>query len=201
MASVNKGQFVWYEDMTKDPGEAIAFYSDVVGWKTEPFQGSDYTMWVSQQGPLGGVMKAQEESAKAPASWLAHVQVDDVGATVEQGAPFPEGTTMVMDLFAAQKDAGGTLLTNDEGALLKGDLLKIFVMGKQPGWGQYAESGLQNGDWMYAAYAADGLTELTDPVATCFGCHLPLGESKDWVQRYDEYFQARAGHASAGLTR
>jgi len=82
MASVNKGQFVWYEDMTKDPGEAIAFYSDVVGWKTEPFQGSDYTMWVSQQGPLGGVMKAQEEAAKAPASWLAHVQVDDVDATV-----------------------------------------------------------------------------------------------------------------------
>jgi len=138
---------------------------------------------------------------RSDAAQVRDIYINDVGATVEQGAPFPEGTTMVMDLFAAQKDAGGTLLTNDEGALLKGDLLKIFVMGKQPGWGQYAESGLQNGDWMYAAYAADGLTELTDPVATCFGCHLPLGESKDWVQRYDEYFQARAGHASAGLTR
>ena len=82
MASVMKGQFVWYEDMTKDPGGAIAFYSEVVGWKTEPFQGSDYTMWVGNQGPLGGVMKQPEEQARegARASWLAHVQVDDVDA-------------------------------------------------------------------------------------------------------------------------
>jgi predicted enzyme related to lactoylglutathione lyase len=82
MASVMKGQFVWYEDMTKDPREAIAFYSEVVGWRTEPFQGSDYTMWVSKQGPLGGVMKQAGEQAKegAPAHWLAHVQVDDVEA-------------------------------------------------------------------------------------------------------------------------
>jgi uncharacterized protein len=84
MASVNKGQFVWYEDMTRDPRGAIAFYSDVVGWKTEPFQGTDYTMLVSPQGPLGGVMKPPEEAAKegARASWLAHVEVDDVDATV-----------------------------------------------------------------------------------------------------------------------
>ncbi len=83
MASVKKGQFVWYEDMTKDPRGAIAFYSDVVGWKTEPFEGTDYTMWVSAQGPLGGVMKPAAEQAKegAPAHWIAHVQVDDVDAT------------------------------------------------------------------------------------------------------------------------
>ena len=82
MASVKKGQFVWYEDMTKDPQGAIAFYSDVVGWSTEPFEGTDYMMWVSKQGPLGGVMKQTGEEAKhgARASWLAHVQVDDVDA-------------------------------------------------------------------------------------------------------------------------
>jgi hypothetical protein len=134
---------------------------------------------------------------RSDSAQVRDIYINDVGATAEAGAPFPEGTTMVMDLFAAQKDAGGTLLTNDDGTLLKGDLLKIFVMGKQTGWGQYAESGLQNGDWMYAAYQADRVTELTDPVSACFGCHLPLGESKDWVQRYDEYFQARAGNASA----
>lgn len=82
MASVMKGQFVWYEDMTKDPGGAIDFYSEVVGWKTEPFQGSDYTMWVGRQGPLGGVMKQTGEQARegVRASWLAHVLVDDVDA-------------------------------------------------------------------------------------------------------------------------
>jgi uncharacterized protein len=85
MASANKGLFVWYEDMAKDPQAAIAFYSDVVGWKTQPFSegGGDYTMWVGSQGPLGGVMKLppQAEKMGAPPHWMAHVEVEDVDAT------------------------------------------------------------------------------------------------------------------------
>lgn len=84
MASGNKGLFVWYEHLTKDAKATIAFYSDVVGWKTQPFeQGGDYVMWVGSQGPLGGVMKLPEEAAKMgmPPHWMAHVLVDDVDAT------------------------------------------------------------------------------------------------------------------------
>jgi predicted enzyme related to lactoylglutathione lyase len=83
MATAKKGLFVWYEDLAKDPQAAIAFYSDVLGWKTQPFSGSgdgDYTMWVGGQGPLGGVMKLPEEMG-APPHWMAHVQVEDVDAT------------------------------------------------------------------------------------------------------------------------
>jgi predicted enzyme related to lactoylglutathione lyase len=85
MAAVNKGQFCWYEHLTKDEPGAIGFYSAVVGWKTQPFQegGGGYTMWVGSQGPLGGVMKLPEEAEKmgAPPHWEAHVKVDDVDAT------------------------------------------------------------------------------------------------------------------------
>jgi predicted enzyme related to lactoylglutathione lyase len=84
MASAKKGLFVWYEHLTKDVQGAIAFYSDVVGWKTQPFpEGGEYIMWVGSQGPLGGVMKLPEEAAKMkmPPHWMAHVQVDDVDAT------------------------------------------------------------------------------------------------------------------------
>jgi predicted enzyme related to lactoylglutathione lyase len=88
MAIAGKGQFVWYEHLTKDAGGAVAFYSDVVGWKTQPFQGGGgaYTMWVGSQGPLGGVMKLPEEAEKmgAPPHWEAHVEVDDVDATTAQ---------------------------------------------------------------------------------------------------------------------
>jgi uncharacterized protein len=87
MATVSKGQFVWYEHLTKDAPRAIGFYSDVVGWKTQPFPGGgDYVMWVGTQGPLGGVMKLPEEAEKmgAPPHWEAHVQVDDVDATTAQ---------------------------------------------------------------------------------------------------------------------
>jgi predicted enzyme related to lactoylglutathione lyase len=84
MATASKGQFVWYEHLTRDPGAAIGFYSDVVGWRTQPFgEGSQYVMWVGSQGPLGGVMKLpDDEAARAAAPhWMANVQVDDVDAT------------------------------------------------------------------------------------------------------------------------
>jgi uncharacterized protein len=82
------GRFVWYELMTTDTKAAIAFYSEVIGWKTELFpesQGPEaYTMWVGSQGPLGGVMTLPEEARKmgAPPHWMAHVEVGDVDATI-----------------------------------------------------------------------------------------------------------------------
>jgi len=81
MTNDNNGHFVWYELMTSDPKAAIAFYSEVVGWKTQPFQ-DDYTMWVGSQGPLGGVMTLPEPAKKmgAPPHWMASVQVADVDA-------------------------------------------------------------------------------------------------------------------------
>lgn len=85
MASVNEGSFVWHEYLTRDPAASIDFYSDVVGWKTQPFQGGhDYTMWVASQGPLGGVMKLPDEALQAGTrpQWMAHVEVDDVDASV-----------------------------------------------------------------------------------------------------------------------
>jgi predicted enzyme related to lactoylglutathione lyase len=33
MANPNDGRFLWYENITKDPKAAIAFYSDVIGWQ------------------------------------------------------------------------------------------------------------------------------------------------------------------------
>lgn len=83
MANSNVGRFVWYEHLTKDPKAAIAFYSEVMGWKTQPFgEGSDYLMWVGSQGPLGGVMTLPEQAAKmgAPPHWMAHVQVEGLDA-------------------------------------------------------------------------------------------------------------------------
>jgi predicted enzyme related to lactoylglutathione lyase len=85
MAKTSKGHFVWHEHMTRDPKAAIAFYSEVVGWKTQPFgQLGDYQMWVGSQGPLGGVMKlpAELEKIGVPPHWMGNVQVDDVDATV-----------------------------------------------------------------------------------------------------------------------
>jgi predicted enzyme related to lactoylglutathione lyase len=87
--SKNQGRFVWYELLTTDPKGAQAFYTEVVGWKTQPFDGipgMDYTMWAGSQGPVGGVMDLPEEARKmgAPSYWQANVEVPDVDQAVEE---------------------------------------------------------------------------------------------------------------------
>jgi uncharacterized protein len=85
MANTRNGAFVWYDHLARDPGEAVGFYGDVVGWKTKPFgEGSHYLMWVGAQGPLGGVIELPAEAAKmgAPPHWMGNVQVENVDAAV-----------------------------------------------------------------------------------------------------------------------
>jgi len=84
MTESNTGRFVWYELMTTDPKAAIAFYTEVVGWKTQPWENGEYTMWMGSQGPLGGAMVLPEAAKKmgAPPHWMANVQVADVNKTV-----------------------------------------------------------------------------------------------------------------------
>ncbi len=143
---------------------------------------SDYRTWPVF---LANVQRADNGQVR-------DVYVNPIGATVQQGQPFPMGTVLVMDLFAAQKDDTGAPVLDGNGHLIKAALLKTFVMGKDTGWGNYVSSDLRNGDWLYAAYATDGKTPTADPLPPCFSCHLPLGASQDWVQRYADYFQQRA---------
>jgi predicted enzyme related to lactoylglutathione lyase len=83
MSQNTTGRFVWYELLTSDTKGAIAFYTEVIGWKTQPFEG-EYTMWVGGQGPLGGTMTLPEPAKQmgAPPHWMAHVEVADVDRTV-----------------------------------------------------------------------------------------------------------------------
>lgn len=82
-----KSHFIWYELMTEDPKGAIAFYSEVAGWKTQAFGdgATPYSMWVGRQGPLGGVHGLTEEmKQRVPAHWISHVEVADVDQTMRQ---------------------------------------------------------------------------------------------------------------------
>jgi len=82
MAHPNVGHFVWHELRAGDPKAAIEFYTDVVGWKTQPF-GESYTMWVGSQGPLGGTMALPEGAVEmgTPPQWIGSVQVENVDAS------------------------------------------------------------------------------------------------------------------------
>lgn len=98
-AMSNNGRVVWYELLTSDVRGAIAFYTEVIGWKTQVWETGDYTMWASAQGPLGGVTQLPEQAAKmgAPPYWQANVQVADLDVAV-----------------AKVKELGGKILVSEE---------------------------------------------------------------------------------------
>lgn len=122
---------------------------------------------------------------------IRDIYINSVGASTKVGEKFANGTVAVMEVYGAQVGADGNPVKGADGNMTKEKLLKVFVMGKGDGWGESAPAQLRNGDWIYAGYLADGKTAAPDPVATCRGCHLPLGEAKDFFHRYDEYFQKR----------
>jgi len=78
------GRFVWYELLTSDVEAARDFYTKVVGWGLEDWEGGDspYTMWTAGGTPMGGVMELPGEVAAqgVPPHWLGHVEVEDVDA-------------------------------------------------------------------------------------------------------------------------
>lgn len=124
------------------------------------------------------------------AKQVREIYMNDTATGGSPGAGFPNGTVFVMENYAAQANLDGSLKTGSDGKLLKGELLRVFVMGKNPGWGQNVPEPLRNGEWVYSSYLADGKTKGPEDLNTCRACHLPHAK-KDFVHRYDEHFAAK----------
>jgi predicted enzyme related to lactoylglutathione lyase len=72
------GEIGWSELITSDPEAAIAYYTQLFGWTTEPFpmdQG-EYTIFKHDGEPFGGVMKSPRP--EVPTHWLNYVIVEDI---------------------------------------------------------------------------------------------------------------------------
>lgn len=126
---------------------------------------------------------------KGDAKQVRDIYINPTGAQTTAGQSFPNGTVMVMEIYKAKMD-GEKLAIGMDGKPVKGELAKVFVMGKQAGWGTTVPEHLKNGDWAYAAYDANS-KPLMEDFTKCRACHAPLAQ-KDFVHRYDEYFQSRS---------
>ncbi|HET6465202.1 MAG TPA: cytochrome P460 family protein [Nitrospiria bacterium] len=118
--------------------------------------------------------------------------VNSTGERTARGEEFLNGTVFVMENYKARENPDGTLAKGSDGNLVKGELAKIFVMAKGKGWGQDVSDNAKTGWWVYSAYGPDGKPSAEDFIK-CRSCHFPLGQ-KDFVQRYDEYFDKRSVH-------
>lgn len=125
---------------------------------------------------------------KGEAKQVRDIYINPTAVRTSAGQNFPNGTVMVMEIYNAKMD-GDKLATTMDGKLVKGNLAKVFVMGKDQGWGNGLPDNLKNGDWAYAAYDATS-KPIMENFTKCRACHMPLAQ-KDFVHRYDEYFQTR----------
>jgi predicted enzyme related to lactoylglutathione lyase len=133
-AMTNTGRLVWYELLTTDPKAAIAFYTEVVGWKTQAWESGDYTMWVASQGALGGVTKLPDAAKQmgAPPYWQANIQVANVDETVAKvkqlgGRVYHVETVPKVGRLAVIADPQGAVIavyTPEDGAMAPHDLAK-----------------------------------------------------------------------------
>jgi predicted enzyme related to lactoylglutathione lyase len=127
-----KGRFCWHDLMTEDLEAAKSFYTQLIGWETEQWEGATgdmppYSMWKGSKGTLGGVMPLPEEAKKmgAPPNWLAYVATDDIDASVAQAKrlgghvmvpPTDIPTVGKFSVLADPFGAAFALFTGSEGA-------------------------------------------------------------------------------------
>ena len=116
------------------------------------------------------------------------IYMNPVSQQVKPGEAFPQGSRLVMEIYAAATNADGSL-RQEGGRLVKGNLMHVYVMGKESNWGADVPEALRNGNWIYAAYKPDGAAN-TPIVNTCRGCHTPL-KKDDYVIHMDRYFSQR----------
>ena len=80
--------FFWYELMTTDLDAAEAFYTEVVGWRPEPFEKSPgmprYIVVNAGDRGVGGLMTLPEDAAKMgmPPAWVGYIYTRDIEASV-----------------------------------------------------------------------------------------------------------------------
>jgi len=78
------GAVCWNELLTHDPAKASDFYAGLFGWTPvkQPMEGFEYTMMMSGEAPVCGLMSMPPEAGEAPPNWMVYFQVDDTDEQV-----------------------------------------------------------------------------------------------------------------------
>lgn len=108
----------------------------------------------------------------------------------EAGAPLPDGTVLIMEDHPVELD-GEEPRRDDQGRFIATpEVTNVFVMEKQPGWGEAYPADKRNGDWDYAWYDAAGTLKHSDPARYegCFSCHQSRAE-RDYTFTFFKYME------------
>ncbi len=99
------------------------------------------------------------------------------------GTAFPYGSILLMETYRAKVDGAGNPEFDAGGRYQRDELTGIFVMRKEPGFGE-AYQVQRSGEWEYVAFRPDR-TYSSPPQNTnaCALCHQDAGATRDWVFR------------------
>jgi plastocyanin len=133
---------------------------------------------------------------------IRSVWANDIAAGIADGsqANYPYGSVVVMEAWAALKDADGNAILDANGRFQKDPAAApvINTMRKEKGFGA-AYGALRNGEWEYVAYTANKAFSTTPQNSfACANCHLQAGQGKDWVFRAAFKFKGGGTSQSTG---
>jgi hypothetical protein len=106
-------------------------------------------------------------------------------AAARKGEAMPDGTALTLVRYAAKLDARGIPVRDENGRLVKGEILGINVMQKGKGWGAEYPDTLRNGEWEYRAFSANNAPNEQAKLTACFECHKAQ-ESQEFVYEYEK---------------
>jgi predicted enzyme related to lactoylglutathione lyase len=114
------GQFLWHELLTADPAAGAGFYSKVLGWSAQPWEGdADYTMLSHANGPVGGARVVGKDAlaSKAGPNWLTYVGVPEIEAAL--AAVKEKGGQVIHPVTAVGTDGGRyAVIADPQGAVI-----------------------------------------------------------------------------------
>jgi len=114
---------------------------------------------------------------------ISYVCGNDAAASARQGQPFAYGSIVVFEQWRPKEDAAGNTIKDANGHLIRTALNAIFVMRKEPGFGE-AYQQFRTGEWEYVAYRPDRSFQTPPQLtASCAACHQASNKDRDWTMR------------------
>ena len=114
----DRGLFVWHELNTTDMASAEQFYSQLIGWKTTPWEPNpDYKIWTAGREQSAGLylLHDQPNVVTPPPHWLVYIGTADVDATVRQAVEL--GGKVITPAYEVARVGRMAVLQDPQGAM------------------------------------------------------------------------------------
>jgi cytochrome c553 len=112
-----------------------------------------------------------------PGNQVRHLYANDVAVNAARaGESLPDGSYLIVEIFARQQDANGNAVLGSDGQPVAGERTGFNVMAREAGWGDRVPALLRNENWLYANLDARGNVNTGANQAACLACHVPLTE-------------------------